>query len=76
MNIAGNIDLRVLRPSDTFGIDERQGFGAFDFRRSYARMDSGRLSTGTKLYASYSYTTADKCRNLGESPRTAIYSVA
>lgn len=68
MNIAGNIDLRVLRPSDQFGIDVRQGFGAFDFRRSYARIDSGTLSTGTKLYASYSYTTADKWRGEGGAP--------
>lgn len=65
MNIAGNIDLSVRRPADTFGIDVRQGFGAFDFRRSYARIDSGTLSTGTKLYASYSYTTADKWRGAG-----------
>lgn len=68
MNIAGNIDLRVLRPSDQFGIDVRQGFGVFDFRRSYARIDSGTLSTGTKLYASYSYTTADKWRGAGGAP--------
>ncbi|GAB1721736.1 MAG: TonB-dependent receptor [Nitrospira sp.] len=68
MNIAGNIDLSVRRPADTFGIDVRQGFGAFDFRRSYARIDSGTLSTGTKLYASYSYTTADKWRGAGGAP--------
>ncbi|MBS0170003.1 MAG: TonB-dependent receptor [Nitrospira sp.] len=68
MDIAGNIDLRVLRPSDRFGVDVRQGFGAFDFRRSYARIDSGTLATGTKLYASYSYTTADKWRGDGGAP--------
>lgn len=68
MNIAGNIDLSVLRPSDKFGVDVRQAFGAFDFMRNYARVDSGRLPTGTKLYASYSYTTADKWRGVGGAP--------
>ena len=68
MNIAGNIDLRLLRPSDQFGVEIGQGFGAYDFMRSYARVDSGTRSTGTKLYASYSYTTADKWRGEGGAP--------
>ncbi len=68
MNIAGNIDLAVLRPSEQFGVDVRQGFGSYDFMRGYARIDSGRLSTGTNLYASYSYTTAEKWRGAGGAP--------
>lgn len=68
MNIAGAIDLRVLRPAEEFGINIRNGFGAYDFMRNYARVDSGRLPTGTKLYASYSYTTADKWRGEGGAP--------
>jgi len=68
MNIAGNIDLAVLRPAETFGVDIRNGFGAYDFMRNYVRIDSGRLATGTKVYASYSYTTADKWRGEGGAP--------
>lgn len=68
MNIAGNIDLGVLRPSEEFGVDVRNSFGAYDFMRNYVRVDSGRLKTGTKLYASYSYTTADKWRGEGGAP--------
>lgn len=68
MNIAGAIDIGVLRPSDHFGVDVRQSFGSYSFLRSFARIDSGTLSTGTKLYASYSYTTADKWRGEGGAP--------
>lgn len=68
MNIAGNIDLGVLKPAEEFGVDIRNGFGAYDFMRNYVRLDSGRLATGTKLYASYSYTTADKWRGEGGAP--------
>lgn len=71
MNIAGAIDIGVLRPSDHFGVDVRQSFGSYSFLRSFARIDSGTLSTGTKLYASYSYTTADKWRGEGGRQRTA-----
>lgn len=34
MNIAGNIDLAVLRPAERFGIDARQGFGSYEFMRT------------------------------------------
>ncbi|ULA62629.1 MAG: TonB-dependent receptor [Nitrospira sp.] len=68
MNIAGNIDLGILRPANEFGVEVRNGFGAYGFMRNYVRVDSGRLSTGTKLYASYSYTTADKWRGEGGAP--------
>lgn len=67
-NIAGNIDLGIRRPEEKFGVDVRQTFGAFDMQRTFARIDSGTLPTGTRLFASYSYTSADKWRGEGGAP--------
>ncbi len=65
----------MLRPSDQFGVDLRQGSGAFGFGQSYARIDSGTLATGTKPYVSYSCTTADKWRGVGAPRRIDIMSL-
>lgn len=67
-NTAGVMETQLLRPSDEFGVTVRQGYGMFDMMRSYARVDSGTLKTGTRLFGSYSYTSVDKWRGAGESP--------
>ncbi len=67
-NTAGVMEATMMRPSDEFGLTFRQTYGMWDLYRSYGRVDSGQLKTGTRLFASYSYTTADKWRGAGQSP--------
>jgi len=67
-NLTGLMDLSLLWPKDKLGVSVKQSFGSEGFLRSYARFDSGLLPTGTKLFASYSWTTADKWRGSGGSP--------
>lgn len=67
-NLTGLMDLSLLWPKDELGVSVKQSFGSEGFLRSYARFDSGLLPTGTKLFASYSWTTADKWRGSGGSP--------
>lgn len=68
MNTAGAIYQEVLRPTDDFGLTFKQSLGSSNFSRSFVRLDSGDLPTGTKIYGSYSYTTADKWRGEGGAP--------
>ncbi|MDY0261356.1 TonB-dependent receptor domain-containing protein [Syntrophotalea acetylenica] len=65
---AGLIDYRLQRPADEAGIFFSQSLGSFDYQRSFIRVDSGRLPGGTRAFASYSYTDADKWRGQGGSP--------
>ncbi|CAI8842036.1 iron complex outermembrane recepter protein [Methylocaldum szegediense] len=67
-NATGLIDQTILRPFDKPGFSVRESFGSYGFNRVYGRIDSGLLPTDTKLFASYSYTTAYKWRGAGESP--------
>lgn len=67
-NMTGLMDLSILWPTDKFGAVVKQSFGMDGFLRSFARIDSGLLPSGTSLFASYSWTTADKWRGTGGSP--------
>jgi len=67
-NLTGLMDLSLLWPKEKLGASIKQSFGSEGFLRSYARIDSGLLPSGTKMFASYSWTTADKWRGSGGSP--------
>ena len=67
-NIAGNLDIAMLKPAEKFGLFAKQSYGSFDFNRTFARIDSGRLATDTQLFGSFSYTTAEKWRGEGDAP--------
>ncbi len=51
-NLGGAIDTFSSDPRDTFGIRLQQVVGSYDTMRSYARIDSGDLGDGTRLYVS------------------------
>lgn len=68
-NRGGSIDLKFKRPKDVFGADITQSFGSNSYSRTYLRVDTGKLPTGTKLFASYSYSEADKWRGRGIAGR-------
>ena len=71
-NKGGAVELRFRRPEDEAGIEFKQGAGSDDFRRSFVRMDSGKVA-GSRLFISYSHTTADKWKGSGElGPRNHV----
>ena len=67
-NMTGGMDLSLLWPQDKFGATIKQGFGSDSFTRTFGRIDSGILPTGTKIFASFSTTSADKWRGDGGEP--------
>ena len=72
-NKGGSIELYFRRPGEDPGIEFRQALGTDSFIRSFVRGDSGKLSTGTGIFASYSYTDADKWKGPGEiGPRDHV----
>ena len=68
-NIGGKIDMDVKRPLKDFGFNVKQAFGSYGARRTFLRLDSGDLSTGTAGFLSYSNTAADKWKGEGDSNR-------
>ncbi|MEA1900260.1 MAG: TonB-dependent receptor [Thermodesulfobacteriota bacterium] len=72
-NRGGAIELQLRRPEDKIGAEINQSFGSDDFMRTFLRVDSGKLPTKTKFFASYSYSKADKWKGEGElGPRDHI----
>jgi iron complex outermembrane receptor protein len=67
-NMTGGMDLSILWPKDKLGVVMKQGFGSNNFKRTFARVDSGLLPSGTKLFGSFSTTSADKWRGKGGQP--------
>ena len=68
MDTAGALDLSILKPSNTFDAIIKETGGSFDLWRTYARIDSGLLPTGTAFYVSGSTTSADKWKGAGDAP--------
>lgn len=66
---AGALDIRLMKPAEQAGAMVTQSLGSWDFARTYARLDSGRLKTGTSLFGSYSHSEADKWRGSGAAPK-------
>jgi len=72
-NRGGAIELQLRRPEDKIGAEITQSFGSDNFMRTFLRVDSGKLPTKTKFFASYSYSKADKWKGEGElGPRDHI----
>ncbi|MGD0657734.1 MAG: TonB-dependent receptor [Syntrophorhabdales bacterium] len=65
-NSGGTVDRTILRPSDKIGLTVDEYHGSFDFNKVFTRFDSGLLPTGTKLFASFSQTGADKWKGPGD----------
>jgi iron complex outermembrane receptor protein len=64
-NIGGTVDFTSVNPTDTYGIDFAQTFGSSNDRRTFARINSGRLSSGGRLYVSADHQDADKWKGEG-----------
>lgn len=68
-NATGVIDQILLGPQDQASNFIEQSFGSWDFNKTFARFDSGLLSTGTKFFVSASTTDADKWTGAGSASR-------
>jgi iron complex outermembrane receptor protein len=68
-DLAGAMDLRLRAPAETRGAMVRGAVGSEDFHKLFARVDSGRLSTDTRLFFSASDAATDKWRGSGSQDR-------
>lgn len=77
-NASGAVDQRLLGPQEKFSAIGKQAFGSFDFRRTFARIDSGALAaSGTRLFVSASTSDADKWKGAGsESSDNAMLGIS
>jgi iron complex outermembrane receptor protein len=69
----GAIELQYKLPSDSFSVTIKQSAGTSNYFHSFARVDMGKLKTGSNAFASYSFTVADKWKGYGKlGPRHNI----
>ncbi|MFN3407147.1 MAG: TonB-dependent receptor, partial [Caldimicrobium sp.] len=65
-NRGGAVELRPMWAEENFKFKVSQSLGAFDYRRTFLRLDTGKLNpTNTKLSLSYSLTEQDKWKGPG-----------
>ncbi|MDY0123367.1 TonB-dependent receptor [Sulfurimonas sp.] len=64
----GVINANLLSPSKDFGGSIKQSFGSNNFLRTFGRIDSGKLSTDSSFFLSFSNTSGDKWKGEGGSP--------
>ena len=69
-NIGGKIDMTIKGPNDIFGAYLKQTLGSESFSRTFMRIDTGLLGTGTGGFLSFSKTDGDKWKGEGDSDRT------
>lgn len=68
-NASGVIDQIILGPQDKASAFAEQSFGSWNFNKTFARIDSGLLSTGTQFFVSGSTASADKWSGAGDESR-------
>ena len=72
-NKGGVMGLSLKRPTEDFGVTAKRSVGSNSFKRSYVRINSGTLPSGTQLFGSHSYTLSDKWKGTGSiGPRNNI----
>jgi len=64
----GVVNANLLSPSDDFEFSIKQSLGSDNFRRTFGRVDSGKLPTDSSFYVSYSNTAGDKWKGEGGAP--------
>jgi len=67
-DIGGTIKLKTKLPQKKFAVQVDQSRGSYNFYKGFYRVDSGELSTGTRMFASYSHAQADKWKGPGKAP--------
>lgn len=62
----GAVELQYKQPSDSISVTIKQSYGTSNYLRSFARIDMGKLKTGTNAFFSSSYTEAGKWKGVGK----------
>ncbi len=65
-NRGGSVDLTFRKPLDKLSASIKEAFGSDSYSKTFLRIDSGKLPTDTKMFASYSYADADMWRGKGD----------
>jgi iron complex outermembrane receptor protein len=65
-NLGGTVQFHTLDPLENAGATFAQTVGSDSTSRTFVRLDSGRLSSGTKLYLSGTRQRADKWKGAGD----------
>src|SRR5207253_1970531 len=66
-NLGGTVQFISSDPADAFGANMAQTLGSHQNMRTFARIDTGLLGTGTKAYFSVTRQRANKWK--GEGPQ-------
>ena len=67
-SLIGKVDINLLAPSQTFDVTFSQGFGSDSFKRTFARLDSGKMGD-VSAFGSFSYLANDKNKGEGDLER-------
>lgn len=65
----GVVNADILKPSNNQEFFLKQSVGSDNFRRTFTRIDSGKLPSDSSLFISYSSTEGDKWKGEGGSPK-------
>ncbi|MDT8399875.1 MAG: TonB-dependent receptor [Pseudomonadales bacterium] len=71
-NLGGTLAFTTADPSDSFGVMLNGTAGSDDARRGFARIDSGTLPTGTRLYVSYGNQDTEKWKGFGDQEQEYV----
>lgn len=71
-NLGGTLQFYSDDPKDEFGGMLAQGFGSNAARRTFVRLDSGKLDTGTKFFVSFADQNTDKWKGEGEQRQKQV----
>ena len=71
-NNSGTIDMKIKKAAENFETYLKQSIGEDDFKRTFIRVDSGKLPYDVKLFVSASKSSSDKWRGKGDTDRDNI----
>ncbi|HUH42914.1 MAG TPA: TonB-dependent receptor [Sulfurimonas sp.] len=64
----GVVNANLLPASNEFGVHLKQSVGTDNFRRTFGRVDSGKVGDDSAFFVSYSNTAGEKWKGEGDSP--------
>ncbi|MDD2357829.1 MAG: TonB-dependent receptor [Thiovulaceae bacterium] len=67
-SLIGKVDMNVLAPKDKLSVDVSQSIGSDNFKRTFIRVDSGKIGD-FKLFGSFSSLGSDKTKGEGDLHR-------
>jgi iron complex outermembrane recepter protein len=64
-NLGGTVQFYSAEPENKFGVRLDQTIGSSNMTRTFVKVDTGLLDSGTKAYVSYDHQDADKWKGAG-----------